>query len=202
MFCAQDERQCGHGVPERHAAGRETDGGHQLLHTAGRLRARPADRQGVDDGGRAPQAADHRVGDRQGSTGGGPAGRVGPVRARRHGYQTAFRRPKEATVHRSGARGQPVDIIPGRTHHVSCTHTHTRAVPFARRSRPGAIGNRAFYTRTPTTVTADHAIHISDVPHVCNVRREPKRDLGLPRSSLEAHAVMSLAGSREVGSAS
>lgn len=117
--CSQGQRKFGLRVLERLGAGLEANVGHQLLHTAGRLRARPADRQGVDDRGRAPQAARGRVHVVQGPPGGGPAGRAGPVRARRYGHQAVVGRPEKETVHRLGAHHQPVDTVPGRAHHVS-----------------------------------------------------------------------------------
>jgi len=124
LFYAQDKRKFGLRVPERRVAGRQTNGGHQLLHTAGRLRARATDRQGVDDGGRPSKVAGRRVDDFEDSPSGRSAGRVGSVRSRGHGHQTAFRRPKKETVHRFGTHNQPVDIIPRRAHHVSA-HTPT-----------------------------------------------------------------------------
>lgn len=115
----QDDRQLGVRLPERRATGRKTDGQHQLLHTAGRLRARPVDRPGVDDGGRPFEVAHHRVGALQGAARGRAARLAGPVRARGHRHQAAVRRPKEAAFHRPGADHQSVHTVPGRAYHVS-----------------------------------------------------------------------------------
>lgn len=115
----QDDRQLGVRLPERRATGRKTDGRHQLLHTAGRLRARPADRPRVDDGGRPSEVAHHHVGDLQGAARGRAARLAGPGRARGHRHQAAVRRPKEAAVHRFGADHQSVYTVPRRAYHVS-----------------------------------------------------------------------------------
>jgi len=93
-----------------------------LLHTTGRLRSRPVDRQRIDDGGGPPQVTDNCVSEIKIQPSGGPAGRVGAIHPRRHRYQKAIRRPEKETVNSLRTYNQPVDIIPRRAHHVSTAH--------------------------------------------------------------------------------